>query len=63
VTPTRALFVGPDGTLHRARTLERPRAGAPTRLVVMRGRRLELVEAPYSERREPGTWHREERAS
>jgi hypothetical protein len=59
-----ALFVGEDGTLWRARTLERPRwDGQPTRLLVRRGRRLEVIAARYSERREPGTWHRLEAAS
>lgn len=64
MTPLRVLFVAEDGRLLRARTLEAPRAdGAPIQLVVARPGRLELVKARQSDRREPGTWHREERAS
>lgn len=61
--PIRVLFVAEDGTLCRGRTLERPRVGEPTRLLVMRRRRLELVHARESEGRQPGTWHREGKAS
>lgn len=58
------LLVGEDGALWRARTLERPRwDGQPTKLLVMINKRLAVVMARYSERREPGTWHRLEPAS
>ena len=53
-----------DGTLWRGRTIERPRFDAsPTRILIMRRKRMEVLTAPYSERREPGTWHREGPAS
>lgn len=59
----RVRYVGKDGAVWNARTLERPRLGEPTKLLVKVGARLELVHAHYSEQRAPETWHHLEPAS
>jgi hypothetical protein len=58
-TSERVLYVDPEGRQHRALLVWWPmQAGHPAKLVIRRGARVEVVDAKYSPRREPGTWSR-----
>jgi hypothetical protein len=61
--PERVLYVDAGGKQWSARTLERPRAGATTKLLVKLGPTLQVMDVRHSEGREGGTWHREPRPS
>ena len=53
------LYVDELGHVHRARTLEVPNLDdRPTKILVGRGARIDVVEAKYSKAQEPGTWSR-----
>jgi len=57
--PQRVLYFDAGGKQRHARTLERPKLrGGTTKLLVSSGARLDIIDAPYSSAREPGTWSR-----
>jgi len=54
----RVVYIDVGGKEWQARTLERPKQGEPTKLLVKLGPTLQLMTARHSEEREPATWHR-----
>jgi hypothetical protein len=56
--PERVVYVDAGGNEWSARTLERPREGEKTQLLVKLGKALTVMDVRHSEAREGGTWHR-----
>lgn len=56
-TPEPVIYVDVAGKRWNARTLERPRDGEPTRLLVMHGRSLCVMTVRRSDVHEGATWH------
>lgn len=55
----RVLYIDAQGRQHRARTIEVPNYNdLPTKILFGGGGRIEVVEARYSQGREPETWSR-----
>lgn len=56
--PERVVYVDAGGREWSARTLQRPRSGETTKLLVKLGKALTVMDVRHSEAREGGTWHR-----
>jgi hypothetical protein len=54
----RVVYIDALGKEWQARTLERPKPGEPTKLLVKLGPTLQVMTARHSDGREPATWHR-----
>jgi hypothetical protein len=61
--PERVVYVDVGGREWSARTLERPRPGETTKLLVKLGKALTVMDVRHSEARVPATWHHEPKPS